>query len=105
VQQGAKICPLSKIQYRSRDTAGNRDNQPAVFSRGRFFQPAHAAEFGIDLFGGLFADVAGVEDDEVGILHCSGLDIAVRRQRVCHPTRVVDVHLAAERFDVELAGF
>jgi hypothetical protein len=30
-----------------------------------------AAELGIDLLGGLLADVAGVEDDEIGILRAS----------------------------------
>ena len=39
-----------------------------------------------------------------GVLGCRGLDIAFRRQSVRHATRVVDVHLATKRFDVELAG-
>ncbi len=79
------------------------DDAPAV-GGGRFLHAAHAAEFGIDLFGRLLADVAGIEDDEVGVVGARGLDIALRRQSVRHTTRVVDVHLAAERFDVRACG-
>ena len=38
-------------------------------------QVAHPAELGIDLLGGLLADMAGVEDDEVGLLHVAGLGV------------------------------
>ena len=67
-----------------RNAAGHRDQDAPVVGRGVFFQPAHAAEFGIDLFGGLLADVAGVENDEIGVFRRRGLDIAFRRQSVRH---------------------
>ena len=76
----------------------------AAVVRGRLLQHAHAAELGIDLLGRLLADVAGVEDDEVGVVGRRGLDEALGRQRVRHTMRIVDVHLAAVGFDVELAG-
>ncbi len=88
-----------------RDAAGDGDDEAAAFGRGRLFQAAHAAKLGIDFFRRLLADVAGVEDDEVGIIGGRRLDIALRRQRIRHAPRIVDVHLAAERFDEELAGF
>ncbi len=81
--------------------SGDSDGDAASAGGGFFLDPAHAAEFGIDLLGGLLADVAGVENDEVGVVGARGLDIALRRQGVRHTLRVVDVHLAAERFDVE----
>ena len=87
------------------DAAGNRDGDAAPGGGGRFFQAAHTAELGIDLLGRLLADVAGVEDDEIGIVSGRGLDITLGRQSVRHTLRVVDVHLAAERFYVELARF
>ena len=68
------------------------------------FMHADAAELGIDLLGRLLADVAGVEDDEVGVVGRRGLGIALGRERVRHTMRIVDVHLAAERLDMDLAG-
>ena len=41
---------------------------------GALLHLADAAELGIDFFGRLLADVAGVEDDEVGVLRPRGLD-------------------------------
>ena len=87
-----------------RHTAGDGDHDMAIFRCGALFQAAHAAEFGINLFRCFFPDVAGVENNEIGIFRRAGLDITVWRQSVRHPTRIVDVHLAAERFDVKFAG-
>ena len=67
----------------------------AALARGLVLGDAQPAEFGIDLFGGLLADMAGVEDDEVGVLSAGGLDKAFRRQRVHHALGIVDIHLAA----------
>ena len=72
-------------------------------ARGTFLQPPHAAELRIDLFGRLFADVAGVEDDQVGVVRRCRLDEPLGRQQVRHTMGIVDVHLAAVGFDVELA--
>ena len=65
---------------------------------------ADAAEVGIDLLGRLLADVAGVEEDDVGVLDRRRLGEAVRRQQLRHALGVVDVHLAAERLDEDFFG-
>ena len=89
------------LTFGLRDAAGHRDHHaPAGGGRG-VLHAADAAKLGIDLLRRLFADVAGVEDDQIGVIGACGLDIAFRRQSVRHTLRVVDVHLAAERFDVE----
>jgi hypothetical protein len=64
---------------------------------------AQAAELGIDLFGRLLADVAGVQDDEVRVLRRGGLDVPLGCQQVRHTMGIVDVHLATVGFDVKLA--
>ena len=86
-----------------RDAAGHRDPHLAALARSLVLGDPQPPEFGIDLFGGLFADVAGVEDHQVRILGGIGLDKALRRQRVHHALRIVDVHLAAIGLDVQLA--
>src|SRR5262249_13395107 len=52
---------------------------------------------------GLLPDVAGIEDDEIGVLELGGLGEALGREHVRHTMGIVDVHLAAEGFDVKLA--
>ena len=79
-----------------RDAARDRDHELAAVVRGRLLHHADAAELGIDLLGGLLADMAGVEDDEVGVVRRRGLGIAFGCERVRHTMRIVDVHLAAE---------
>ena len=64
---------------------------------------ADATELRIDLLGGLFANVAGVEDDEIGFLRNSSFHIRIARQKINHTMRIVDVHLTAVGFNVELA--
>ena len=89
------------LAFGLRDAAGHRDHNIAARAGRGLLQAAHAAEFGIDLLRRLLPDVAGIEDDEIGVLGRCGLDIAFRRQGVRHTLRVVDVHLAAEGFYVE----
>ncbi len=84
------------------DAAGHRDHGLAALL---LLLLPQAPELGIDLFGGLLADVAGVEDDEIGVLGRVRLDIALARQRVRHALGVIDVHLATEGLYVQLAGF
>ena len=50
----------------------------AALARGLLLELAHAAELGIDLLGRLLADVAGVEDDEIGVVRRRGLDDSPR---------------------------
>src|SRR5262249_32668461 len=72
------------LAVRLRNTAGDRNRHRAVVAGGGLLQFSHAAEFRIDLLGGFLADMAGIEDDEVGILGRGGFDKAMRRQNVRH---------------------
>ena len=92
------------LAFGLRDAAGDGDRHVAPLRCRVLFQHAHAAEFGIDLLGRLLADVAGVEDDEVGVVRRRGLGEALGGQRVRHTMRIVDVHLAAVGLDVEFSG-
>ena len=87
-----------------RDAARDCDRHAAAGERGFVFYFAQAAEFGIDLVRRLFADVTGIQHHEIGVLGAIGLDIALRRQRVRHTMRIVDVHLAAVGFDIDFPG-
>jgi len=92
------------LPFRLRDAARNRHGHaPALFSRA-FLDLPDPAELGIDLLGSLFPDVAGVQDDDVGVFRTRGFYESAGRQSVRHPLRIVDVHLAAERLDMDLAG-
>ena len=79
-----RCAPDDFLAFGLRDAAGHGDANIAALGLGRLFQAAHAAELGIDLFRRLLADVAGVEDDEVGIVGAAGLDIALGRECVRH---------------------
>jgi len=61
-----------------------------------------AAQLGIDLLGRLLADVAGVEQDHVGLFRGRHFHVAFRPQRLGHALAVIDVHLAAIGADEEL---
>jgi hypothetical protein len=114
----ARTCPRPETRFRRRarrapaapaaddfglrDAARDRDGHVAAGARGFTLEDAQAAELGIDLLGGLLADVAGVEDDEIGVLGRCGLDVPLAAQKVRHTIGIVDVHLAAVGFDVEL---
>ncbi len=73
------------------DAAADADQRAA-----RDLHRAVAAERREHLVLGLLADRAGVEDDQVRLVHLLGRRVGLRRQRLAHPERVVDVHLAAE---------
>ncbi len=96
-------APDDLFPLRLRHATRDRDRHAAPGARGALLHRAHAPEFGIDLFGRLLADVAGVENDQVGVLRRGGLDVPLGRQQIRHTMRVVDVHLATVGFDVELA--
>ena len=66
------------------DATGDGNENAPVIGRRILFQSTHAAELGIDLLGRLLPDVAGVEDDQIGVFGGRGLDIAFRRQGVRH---------------------
>ena len=68
-------------------------------------QVLDAAQVAEDLFLRLLAHRAGVEKDEVGLIHVLGGLVALRGvQHVGHLVRVVLVHLAAEGFDKDFFG-
>jgi len=84
------------------DAAGDRDHR-----RGALVEPgvlAQPADVRIDLFGRAIADVAGVEDDQIGAVGIVGRRHPVGRHQFGHTLAVIDVHLAAERLDVEGPG-
>ena len=85
-----------------RHAAGDADDEVLAQRAALVAHLAQAAELGKHLLRGLFADVAGVEHDEVGVADIVRRLIAVRRQRVRHTIGIVDVHLAAVGLDEEL---
>ena len=66
---GARRADLGALGLRH--AAGDRDQHVAPLARRLFLDTAHAAELGIDLLRRLLADVAGVEDDQIGVLRAS----------------------------------
>ena len=85
------------------DAACNRNRQPTSRARCSGLERSDAAQFGIHFLCCFLANMAGVEDDEVGFASVQSLGKALGCKRVRHTMGVVDVHLAAEGFDVELA--
>ena len=81
------------------ETAGHDQGRPPAGLSPFVFQFAELSEFGIDFLRGLFAYVAGVENDEVGVLDACGVRITLESGQVGHSLRIVDVHLATERLD------
>ena len=63
-----------------------------------------AAKLRIDLLGGLFADMAGVQKHQIGVFDRVGSGIAIRRKRIGHALRIVDIHLAAIGLDEDFFG-
>ena len=86
------------------DAARHDQGRPPAGLPPLLFQFAQLAELGVDFLGRLFADVAGVENDEVGVLDPARLSIAVERRQIGHALRIVDVHLAAEGLDERPPG-
>ena len=84
------------------DAARDDDLRRATLRRPGALRLPHPAKLGIDLLGRLLADMAGVEDDDVGLRHVGRLGEALGRENVRHALGVVDVHLAAVGFDEKL---
>ena len=100
IDEGRPRCDLFALGLRDAACDGEQHLAPGALAR--LFQRAQPAELGIDLFGRLLADVAGVEDDQIGVFERRRRAIAERCQDVRHAGGVVDIHLAAESLDVEL---
>ena len=84
------------------DAAGDGEQHFPAAPLARLLQAAQPPELGIDLLRRLLTDMAGVEDDQIGVLELRRRAIAERCQDIRHAGGVVDVHLAAEGLDVEL---
>ena len=74
------------------DAAGEGDLLDAALAP----KAVQFAEVTPDAVDGVLADVAGVEDHEVGVLVALDLGVAGVLDHAPHPVRVVHVHLAAE---------
>ncbi len=88
-----------------RDAAGDGNLHLPAVARCRVLEFAQPPDLGIDLVARLLADMTGVEDDEIGVVGTRRFGIALARHQIRHALRIVDIHLAAERFDVQLARF
>ena len=77
-----------------RDTARNTNFQIGVVIAQRF----QAAQFRIDLFRCLLANVARIQQDHIRFFRTAHLLITLTRQRLCHTLAVIDIHLAAIGF-------
>src|SRR4028119_132113 len=74
------------------DAAG----QGNLFDAALSFKAVELAEVAADAVYGVLAHVAGVEDDDVGVLIGGDFGVAGVQDHAPHPIGVVDVHLAAE---------
>ena len=77
------------------DTSGDDDLHVAPVPRRVGLCFAQPAELGIDFLRRLLANVAGVQDDEIGIGGAVRLDEILARKRVHHALCIVDIHLTA----------
>ena len=92
------IAPTEARPVRLADRTTGQDDAEA---RVRVLEPRQLALAADDLLFGAFADGAGVDDDQVGVVHRRGLLAAGGQQASGHLLGVAAVHLATERPDVE----
>jgi hypothetical protein len=83
------------LTLRLGDATGDADHHVLALTRPLFLDLSDTAEFGIDLFGSLFPDMAGVQDHQIRVFQIFRRLIALRRQRVGHALAVIDIHLTA----------
>src|SRR4029077_2298922 len=78
-------CALKDLlSFSLRHAARHRDHGVEATGIPRLLYGAHPSKLGIDLLGGLLADVAGVEDDEVGLGRIVGRHVAMSAKRLPH---------------------
>ena len=99
-----RLAAADLLAFGLGDAARHDQGGRAALALALGLQDAQLAEFGEDLLRRALADVAGVEDDEVGVLDVGRLLVAFLAGDVGHPLRIIDVHLAAERLDERPAG-
>ena len=91
------------LTFGLRHAAGDGDGHAPFARRDLFFaQLLQPPDLGIDLFGGLFTDMAGVEQHKIRAFGPVGNLVSQRTQKVEHPLAVIDIHLTAIGLDVEL---
>ncbi len=87
-----------------RDTTRHRQDHPPASRRARLLDQPQPAEFGKHLLRRAVANVAGVENDHVGVVRRPHRDIPQRRQHIRHSPAVIHVHLATPGDDVQTLG-
>src|SRR5450631_3745961 len=70
----------------------------------RRLERAQLAQFGENLLAGALSYVAGVQDRNVGFFQKRGLGVALRREDIGHPLRIINIHLTAVRLHEQPAG-
>src|SRR5690554_6865016 len=95
-------CPVDDgLAFLARDAAANADDQVGLFG----FETFPAAKLVKHFLLSFFADGAGVQQQDVGVIGVVGdFHRFARFEQVCHTGRVVLVHLAAVGFDEQLLG-
>ena len=78
------------------DAARDNQHHPPTFAPALFLQLTQLAKLGIDFLRGAFANVAGVENDEIGVLDPYRLAVSRFGGEIAHAFGVIDVHLASE---------
>jgi hypothetical protein len=90
------------LALRLPDATRDGDQHRAASPHPAVLQLLQAPELGIHFLGGFLADVARVQNHQVGILGAVARHIADRRQQIRHARGIVDVHLATESLDEQL---
>src|SRR4028118_2053501 len=88
----AELAAESIGLFGGADAAG----QGNLFDAALSLEAVELAEVAADAVYGVLAHVAGVEDDDVGVLVGVHFGVAGVQDHATHPVGVVDVHLAAE---------
>ncbi len=83
------------LSFRLRHAARNADGQFLAIRFARILHLAQTAKRGIELFRRFFTNMAGIEQNQIGIIRRISRDIAFRCKAVGHALAIVDVHLAA----------
>jgi hypothetical protein len=93
--------PPDLIAFLAGNATADADDQAGIF----FFQETPATEFGKQFFLGFFADGAGVDENDIGIVRGIRALQSVRGvQYIQHLVRIVLIHLTAEGFYKEFAS-
>ena len=79
--------------------SGHAEHQATADAFPVALQLMQAAQFRKDFLGSLFADVAGVENDHIGVVRCRAGIVTQRREDIGHARGVIDIHLTAVGLD------